>query len=111
MGTGQVDPMNLDYRVRQLEDWKKMVEQDGIAKTLAVMDERQSVMARVMDAKAKADAERDKRVDERLDSLEKTRDERSGFSGGIRTWVVVGLGTLLLAGGFVLQLLAYAGSQ
>lgn len=106
-----IDPMNLDYRVRRLEEWQKMVENEGVAKTLAVMDERQKTIARNVEAKSLADAAQDVRVNQRLDALEKAQNERSGFINGTKGWVVVGLGTLLLAGGFALQLFAALGAQ
>ncbi len=96
--SGSNDVFNLDYRVKRLEEWQKEIEREGVAKTLAVMDERMAGMAIRLLAT-------EKKVEEHDDDL----NQRRGFSGGVKTWLAVGAGTLLLAGSFLLQLASALG--
>lgn len=96
MGTGQApDPFNMLYRVEALEKWKDTMEREGIAKTLAIFEERQAVETRRVD-----------RLEEAMKPLLREADRSEGFWTKTKVLITVGLGTALVAGMFLLQLYA-----
>lgn len=85
---------HLQYRVENLEKWRDMIEREGIATTLALMEERQTVMSARMLA-----------IENAVGPLAKASTASEGF--WTRSKVILATAVALVAlGGFALQIIA-----
>lgn len=100
------DPLILEYRLSNLEKWRKTIEDEGLAKAFALAERDRQQMDRVLTQVL----EIQKDHEQRIDATEETLDRRSGGLGSLKTAVTVGLVTLLLIGSFILQLATLIGS-
>ncbi len=98
MTIGSTDPFNLDYRVANLEKWRNTLESEGIAKSLAIMEERITVLRAARDADSLL-----------IQQLLKESNMSGGAKLSTQKLITYGLGTIILVGGFVLQLLQATG--
>lgn len=90
--TTNPDPFNLTYRVEVLEKWREMLEQEGIAKTLAVMEERQRVMNELV-LHNTAD----------IAKLKSAQDKSEGGRISLKALVTYGVATVILGGSLIIQ--------
>lgn len=94
----QLDIGSISFRLHALEEWKRAIEQDQLPKMLAIMDERQ-----------RNDHEDIVSLKATVATLMTERDRSQGFKFGSKTLIVVVGGFLLMAGNFIVQLIALGG--
>lgn len=87
-----------DYRIRSLEHWRDMMEQNRLPTELALHD-----------ARLRAVEAGHARLEIIASELVKQRDQHQGFTVGTKTLITVVGGFLLLFGSFILSVLQFAG--
>lgn len=91
----------IAVRLAAIEKWREMIDRDGLPRAFAVMEERQAVQERfnirleaeLDDIRKEVKDERDKDRS-RMDSMERTLDERRGGLTSLKTTILLGAAAL-----------------
>lgn len=108
MATG--DPLQLEYRLKTLEDWRRTVESEGIPKALALLEQSRAADRVYLERILNQVLSTQDRHSARLDILEDDMQRRLGGDNRIRNYIVIGVGTALAIGVFMLQVAAFLGA-
>ena len=105
MATESPYPVTLPYRVEMLEKWREQIEKEGMPKALAIMEtQNRTVLEDLRETRNEVTALRSLVLDH-----DKVLQRRSGGLSTIEKALVIGLGTPVVVGSFILQLVSVLG--
>jgi hypothetical protein len=93
----------LEYKVEDLERWRKVVNDDDLAMVFAVADERARTM--YLDITSMKSDMKDMGSDVR--DIRSRSDRSLGFQGRVKTLITYGVVTLILLSGLILNLAVF----